>query len=148
MILPDAAADMGVNRAQSMDRLRRAEPVMRDPTRHVLADVRHADGDGSPPVWRRYPSYGGPQPLFRLARGEDGDVAAILPANKMDAQEVNIVWLSHITFLLVDLEPHALFQKSLNRCHDTLRAALAPRNVSTTLIHQGSEFGPGSQAFH
>ena len=64
--------------------------------------------------------------MFRFARGKDGDFDALRLATEAKAQEVNIVRLSHAAFLLVDLEPHALLQKSPDRCHDALTGAFAP----------------------
>src|SRR5277367_4342560 len=125
---PDAAADMGVNDAQSLDRLRRAQPEVRYPARQVAADAFHAGGERSPPVRRRHLPHFRPQPSHRLAGGKDGDLFfAVLPprAAEAEAQELNLVGLAHATLLLVDLKPHARLQKSPYRCHDAPPGAFA-----------------------
>src|SRR5271156_4954318 len=124
---PDAAADMGVKNAQSLDRLRRAEPEMRDPSRQVSAGAVHAGCDGSSPPRRRHLPHFRPQPLLSFGGGKDGDLVAFLPSRalKAEAQELNLVGWAHATLLLVDLKPHARLQKSPNRRHDALSGALA-----------------------
>src|SRR5271170_354254 len=124
---PDAAADMGVENAQSLDRLRCTKPKVRYPTRQVSADAFHAGSKRSPPVRRRHLPHFRPQPSHRLAGGKDGDLFFALPpsAAKAEAQELNLVGSAYATFLLVDREPHARLQKSSDRCHDALPGALA-----------------------
>src|SRR5208282_772759 len=113
--------------AQSLDRLRRAEPEMRYPSRQVSADAFHAGCDGSSPTRRRHLPHFRPQSLLSFGGGKDGDSVAFLPsrASKAEAQELNLVGRAHATLLLVDLEPHARLQKSPNRHHDALSGALA-----------------------
>src|SRR5271156_6918994 len=125
---PDAAADMGVNDAQSLDRPRRAPPEVRYPARQVAADAFHAGGERSPPIRRRHLPHFRPQPQRSLAGGKHGDLFfAVLPprAAEAEAQELNLVGLANATLLLVDLKPHARLQKSPNRCHDAPPGALA-----------------------
>src|SRR5271165_696737 len=69
---PDAAADMGVENAQSLDRLRRAEPEMRYPSRQVSADAFPAGCDGSSPIRRRHFPHFRPQSLLCFGGGKDG----------------------------------------------------------------------------
>src|SRR5271155_641274 len=64
---PDAAADMGVDDAQSLDRLRRTQPEVRYPARQVSADAFHAGSEGPPPIRRRhFPHF---RPLKRPSSG-------------------------------------------------------------------------------
>src|SRR5271154_2778309 len=125
---PDAAADMGVDDAQSLDRLRRTQPEVRYPARQVSADAFHAGSEGPPPIRRRHFPHFRPQPSHRLAGGKHGDLfIAVLPprAAEAEAQELNLVGSANATLLLVDLEPHARLQKSPDRCHDAPPGALA-----------------------
>src|SRR5258708_29854156 len=57
----------------------------------------------------------------------DGDIAAIPPrlAVKAETEKVHFVRLAYATLLLVDLEPHALFQEPTDRCHDALAGPFA-----------------------
>src|ERR1700731_2618562 len=88
---PDAAADMGVENAQSLDRFRCTKPKVRYPTRQVSADAVHAGRNRSPPVRSPPPPPFRPQPPLRLAGRKDGDFVAAPPpsAAKAEAQELN-----------------------------------------------------------
>ena len=52
----------------------------------------------------------------------DGDVVAFPPrfAVKAEPEKVHFVRFANATLLLVNLEPHALFQEPTDRCHDAL----------------------------
>src|SRR5271170_419370 len=82
---PDAAADMSVENAQSLDRLRRTQPEVRYPARQVSADAFHAGSERSPPIRGRHLPHFGPQPPHRLAGGKHGDFLAVLPPRAAEA---------------------------------------------------------------
>src|ERR1700712_3990850 len=57
----------------------------------------------------------------------DGDVVALPPrlAVKAEPEKVHFVRFANATLLLVNLEPHALFQETTDRCHDALSGPFA-----------------------
>ena len=107
---PDPAADVSVKNAQTLDGIRRAQPVMRHPSGQVAAERVHAGRDGTPPVRRRHLSDGRRQPSFRLRRQQDADLA-VLPQQKAEPQEVHLARMAYGALLRIDLEPHAAGQE-------------------------------------
>src|SRR5450755_1320900 len=57
----------------------------------------------------------------------DGDVVALPPrfAVKAEPEKVHFARFANATLLLVNLEPHALFQEPTDRCHDALAGPFA-----------------------
>src|SRR5450432_4719880 len=57
----------------------------------------------------------------------DGDVVALPPrfAVKAEPEKVHFARFANATLLLVDLEPHALFQEPTDRYHDALSGPFA-----------------------
>jgi hypothetical protein len=75
----------------------------------------------------------------------DGDVAT-LPglAAKAEPQKVHFVRFAHATLLLVNLEPHALFQEPTDRCHDALASPFAAHeDVRIVGVADEAEASPG-----